>query len=42
MLFKERFRPIIYSENHTEPINLISVQIADLMFIEAGHTYSYH
>jgi hypothetical protein len=39
MLFKEIIA--IYSDNHMEPINTISVENVELLVVKAGGTYSY-
>jgi hypothetical protein len=40
MLFKEVIA--VYGENHMKPINTLCGQKAELLFVKAGGTYSYH
>jgi hypothetical protein len=40
MLFREII--IVYSENHTKPMNTLCGQNAELLIIKVGGTLSYH
>jgi hypothetical protein len=40
MLFRET--GTVYSESHTNPINTLCGQNAELLIVKAGGTYTYH